>query len=155
MNLTLFKIKMKAKAVGVILLLLLFFTSFSLTAQNQNPDVDVYLQQLVETQKLNLKDVLEWKITNQHTSRLSNVEHIYFQQMYNGIGVNGANSSIHILPNGRILTKDNHFVKNLENKINGPKTAKISTIKAIEAVSQQLNITISKQIKALEVKGIT
>ncbi len=150
MNETFLKFRMEFKGVKAIVLLLLFFSSVSADAQNQNKEINKYLRQLIEKQELTAQDITDWKITNQHISSISGVKHIYFRQMHNGIEVNGANASIHILPDGRILAKDNQFFKDLNIKISGPKTPILSAIKALEAVSKQLNFNITESISIIK-----
>ncbi len=150
MNLTTFKLKANNKGARAFVLLLLFFTSISANAQNKNAAISTYLQQLIEKQELTPQDISDWTIKDQHISRLSKVEHIYFRQLYKGIEVNKANASIHIMPDGDILSKDHQFVKDLENKVSGPSIPMLTAIEAVEAVSQQLGYNITEKISVVD-----
>ena len=153
MNLTFFKSKVFKKGIRAVILLFLGFLFFGAKAQSQSEKINDLLLQIVNDKDLTPKDIEDWKVTSSHVSRLSNVEHIYFRQAYQGIEINSANASLHITSNGRVLASNNQFIRNLDSKIYGPKTPILSAIKAIEAVSQQLNYKIAEPISIISVKG--
>ncbi|MEM7186054.1 MAG: M36 family metallopeptidase [Bacteroidota bacterium] len=46
---------------------------------------------------------IEWQVLSDHTSITSGIRHIYFQQMVNGIAVEGTESSIHLGANNELV----------------------------------------------------
>ena len=70
-------------------------------SQNSEAIVDDYLQSQV--QKNTLGDI-EYVITNDHISDLSNVHHLYFSQTLFGIQIVGTNSSVHLNNANKIIS---------------------------------------------------
>ena len=44
--------------------------------------------------------VTHWRITSEHISSTSNIHHVYYQQVMDGIPIKGTSSSVHISPKG-------------------------------------------------------
>lgn len=129
--------------------LLLFILSFSVKGQSIQP----YLDKDAKVLGLSNEDISDWRITDQYTDKLGGVQHIYFSQQYKGVEVYGANGSIHLLPNGDLLTSNNQFIKDISKKIQGDINPGITAIEAVEAVAAQLNYSITEPITVLENSG--
>lgn len=109
-----------------------------------------HIKQSANEYNLSEDDLSDWVITDQYMSKKSGVEHIYFRQRYNGIEINNANLSIHITDDNEILKINNHFIANLESKINNS-IYSINAKQAIESVAKQLNYSIKKPIIPLKI----
>ena len=94
-----------------LLMLLGIFCAFStqLIAQTGVTQINNYLDQRLENNELKSQDV-QWQITDQHVSRTSGIQHIYFCQVVNGLPVYGTTSGIHLLPNGDVLSVNDNFI---------------------------------------------
>ncbi len=121
------------KILALITLLPLFL--FSQALKNEQDILDLMRNSLLNQQKsqeLQATDLVEIEIKDQHVSSLSGVHHSYIYQYYQGIEIYQAISSIHLMPNGKIIQLNNQFATQLQSKI---KTV-VPSITAIEAIQQ-------------------
>ena len=137
------------KKVTLILFIgLLFVSSAQIIAQNFTKNINAHFDQLLEQNDLLTTD-LQWIITSSDISRNSNIRHIYFTQVIDGIEINGTQSSIHILPNGKTLSVNSKFIKNSINKIGGSNSS-ITVNQALISAANQLNYKITEPISIIE-----
>ena len=119
--------------------------------------IDAYHKELSNSfQKQNSKnftenDLKNWVITSEHISSTSGVHHLYYRQTYNGIEIYGAEASIHIAPNGNVISKNNGFISSLEEKIVGGKTPSLNPLNAVMAAASISKYKISESLKILDV----
>lgn len=132
----------------LLLLALGFLVAPSLTAQNFSNTIAQQLNDLVEKKKL-LKQDSEWRITSESLSRTSGIQHIYFRQSLNGLDVYGTESSVHISREGKLISQNNHFVKNTAQKLVGTTTPTLSAAQAVHAAANRLNYRISEPLQTI------
>jgi extracellular elastinolytic metalloproteinase len=134
---------MKKVSLGA-LAMFLCLSSIQLQAQNAKDQVVKSLSQLMENYKL-LDDNTQWVITDQTTSSISGVNHIYYRQVVNGYEVYGTESGVHVMTDGTILSANNKFVSNATSKI-ATSSASLTAIEAVKAAATQLGYTISENL---------
>ncbi|NOT36836.1 MAG: DUF11 domain-containing protein [Saprospiraceae bacterium] len=88
------------------------------------------LEKSAPSNSLQSLDLKELKVSDRYTDEHNGVEHIYFQQTYNGIAIYNAITSVHIGPDGTLYDSPNRFISDIHSKVN---TAK-SKIDALEAL---------------------
>lgn len=136
----------------LFLLILLFFSSF-LFAQTSQIKVAKALKEHAKSYSLNPTDTDDWVITDEHISKTSGVHHIYIQQRYQGIEIFKANASFHFLANGHLLKQSNHFIPNIDQKVQVSFNA-ISAKTAIAAIAKTMNYPLSQiEVVANNVNG--
>ncbi|MBZ0327274.1 MAG: hypothetical protein K8F54_06680, partial [Altibacter sp.] len=70
---------------------ILFVFSGQLIAQNAVQSIDNQMEQLLENTLLTPQDA-QWAITDQNVSRVSNISHVYYRQVFNGLQIYGTES---------------------------------------------------------------
>jgi extracellular elastinolytic metalloproteinase len=125
-----------------------------MVAQKFSGAIDKQLNHFVEQNELLPQDA-KWQVTSESVSRTSGIQHVYYRQLFNGIEIYGTESSIHLLSNGNVISKNNSFIKNTSQKLQGAKTPALNAIQAVQAAAQQLKYSISGSLSVLEgSKGI-
>jgi len=130
------------------LCLLLCVFSVQLKAQNYLHNLRDHFGELISNEKL-LHNDIQWKVVSEHVSSTSNVTHIYFMQIKNGIQIMGTNSSIHILPDGESIVTNNNFIKNSDIKIKRGNNNLITAKQAVIYAANQLNYIIDEPITVI------
>jgi len=110
-------------------------------AQNLNKTIDAQIVQLVENNELS-EIQQHWEITDQHTSSVSGIHHVYFRQKVNGLAVFGTESSVHLDADGNLLRFNNRFVKDVQEKAAAPSPA-LTADQAIQAAANRLGYSLS------------
>jgi len=135
---------------------ILFFVCFlcgtylvSLTAQEFSANIINHFDKLVDKGNLLQQDV-QWEITSQHISSTSQINHIYFNQTFNGIQILNTSSSLHLNPSGDELTSNINFIKECSKRFIGSATPSIEAKLAINLVAIQLNYKITKPLKVIK-----
>lgn len=128
---------------------LLCLFAFQLSAQNFNQEISNHLERVLEENKIFPEDI-QWEITSSNVSATSGITHVYFRQVLNGIQINGTESDIHFLSNGRIIAENNRFAKGIAGKLKGASTPSMNAIQAVNFAAQQLNYTITGDISVVE-----
>jgi hypothetical protein len=134
-----------------LLLCLLATLSTNVIAQNLSQSINQQLTQLLEKDDLLPQDI-QWKMTSNHVSSVSGIQHGYYSQLINGIQVYGTESGIHLTPSGSVLTANNRFVNKTVDKLRTT-TPSLNAIQAVQAASSQLNYTISEALSVIESNG--
>ncbi len=128
---------------------LLMGLSAPVTAQNIQQTINRQIDQLLESNKLSTQDS-QWVITDQHTSRTTGVQHVYYRQLLNGIEIYGSQSSVHLMPNGELLKANNRFIEDAANKATGATSPSLTAIQAVQNAAGHFNYSISEGISVLE-----
>jgi hypothetical protein len=131
-----------------LLLFMLTLLTGNMIAQNLSEKINQQLTQLVENHQLMVQDI-QWELSSEHVSSASAVHHLYYSQMVNNIEVYGTQSSLHVLTNGKILSKSNNFIKNVVAKLNGSATPSLNAIQAVQAAANQLNYQVEQPLTVL------
>ncbi|EDM44670.1 hypothetical protein SCB49_13900 [unidentified eubacterium SCB49] len=108
------------------LLTLICFTTIQ--AQEANQLLDTYLLSQREQGNISALDA-SYEITNEHISSISNIHHIYYRQVIDGVPVLGTESGLH-LKNGATFTADNNFISGVNDLVSN-RTSNISAKEAI------------------------
>ncbi|HLW32985.1 MAG TPA: M36 family metallopeptidase, partial [Aequorivita sp.] len=132
-----------------IWVVLLCIFSSTLTAQNFSEAISHQLEQIVEKNELLPQDV-QWQITSQSVSRISGIQHIYYRQVFNDLEIYGTESSIHLMSNGQVLSKNSKFIKSTAEKLFGNTSPGLTAAQAVQAAALQLNYKISQPLSVLE-----
>jgi subtilisin-like proprotein convertase family protein/uncharacterized protein YrzB (UPF0473 family) len=114
----------------VAVMLICFNVSAQKHSKEQQGISNISLENLVKTQDNS------FVITEENTSSLSSVRHVYLRQAINGIEVLGTESSIHFAANGTTLKSNNSFVNSLSATVTSS-SASLSAEQAIAAISQK------------------
>ena len=137
------------KLTQVLGVVLICFFAFQVNAQNFTKNLNDHFEQLQEQNELISTDV-QYNVTTENVSSTSNIRHVYFTQTINGIEIYGTNSGLHILPNGKTLSSNNLFVKEVFEKSKGVSTPSISAMQAVSSASNQLQYQVSETISVIE-----
>ncbi len=140
---------MKKNYISALLTILVF--SFSVYSQNYRSIVKTYLDNNIQEYNLVEEDVNEWIITNEVYSEKSEVTHIYIQQAYKGIPINGAVGNFSIKDN-EIRYAKNSFISNISTKANSISPI-ITPERAIEKGAAGLNLGVTSAISLIENTG--
>jgi extracellular elastinolytic metalloproteinase len=135
----------------VLFAVFLIFCNVDVISQNISEKVIDQLSALVEKQVLAPTDI-EWEITSDHISQISGIHHIYYRQIVNGLPVYGTDSGMHYFANGEFLTTNNHFVKNVYDKLLTANWG-LSAKQAITTAANQLQYTITETLSELNNSG--
>ena len=123
--------------------------SGTMVAQNFSGAIDQQLDHFVEQNELLRQDV-QWQVTSETVSSTSGIQHVYYRQLFNGIEIYGTESSIHLLSNGQVISKDSRFIKNTTEKLVGSSAPVLTAMQAVQAAAAQLNYSISQPLSILE-----
>ncbi len=123
--------------------------SGTMVAQNFSGAIDQQLNHFVEQNELLQQDV-QWQVTSETVSRTSGIQHVYYRQLFNGIEIYGTESSIHLLSNGQVISKDSKFIKNTTQKLVGSNSPALTAVQAVQAAAAQLNYSISQPLSIIE-----
>lgn len=129
----------------IILLGILFFFTTPILGQNFTKEIDTYFKSSDNKGKFSSQDI-QWQVSSKHISKKNGVQHVYFNQTHNGIEIFGTESSIHILPDGKILTASNSFKNKESFKIIDGTSPSLSAIQAVTSVAKQLNYSLTKTL---------
>ncbi len=127
----------------------LFSISFSAISQSHTQVINGEIATLLENNKLVGSDA-QWVITSEHVSSTSGVRHIYFRQMLNSLEIYGTESSVHIMPNGRLLNSNIRFIDNIQSRASGNASPSLSAVQAVQSAAAQLNYSITEAITVLD-----
>ncbi len=127
----------------------LFLFSINLNAQDFSETISNHLVKLNSEGVIGNGDI-NWDLSSQHISSISNINHIYFYQTVNEIEINTTASSIHLLPNGDVLKSSNNFIKNSTEKIRGTSAPSISALNAIQLITGELGYSVTKPLKIIK-----
>jgi hypothetical protein len=120
-------------------------------AQGLTQSIDQQLTKLLEQDDLLPQDI-EWKMTSNHISSISGVQHGYYSQVINGIQVYGTESGIHLTSSGTVLAADNRFINKTAYKLRTT-TPSLNAVQAVQAAARQLNYSISAPLSVIESNG--
>lgn len=122
--------------------------SAPLVAQNFSGAIEKQLNSLVEKDQL-LQPDTQWQITAESISRVSGIQHVYFKQLFNDLEIYGTDSGIHISSDGKIISEDNKFIKNIAAKVSGNNSPSLSAAQAVQAAASRLNYRLSEPLQVL------
>lgn len=130
------------------LLGILFSFSQLANAQENRAIIQNFLNDQKTELGLEASDIQDWIIYDSHTSKQSGADYVYIRQLHQGIEVfNGvANFAI---KEGKVLHMGNQLEAKLSSRANST-TASINPMQAVEKAAQQLNLTMTEPLKALE-----
>lgn len=101
---------------------------------------------------LTLTDVSEYEVTDLVFSSVSGANHIYLRQQINGIPVYNGQLHVNINRDGRILSVNNAFVRDLGKTLNAPK-APLDGAEAVRSAMQHLGSS-SKDVPKILQAGV-
>lgn len=121
------------KALLVFINLIFLFSPIVGLGQEANNAVEKLLDQkgLITSQS-------GWHITSEHVSKTSQIHHIYFQQLKDGVLIKGTESSIHYSSKGDVIAEDYQFIEDVSELKIISKSNLISPKKAVLAVVDQM-----------------
>lgn len=125
-------------ALRILLLLSIAAISSISYSQDVSTLIQNYLEEHRTALQLSETDVVNWKITDQHTSKQTGLTHVYVQQEYDGIGIYPSSATFVLQENTVILT-GNRFISNVSEKIEA-NTLLLDAEAAIYAAAKELNL---------------
>jgi hypothetical protein len=131
---------------------LLFSTiSFFSFSQDAKQQIQNYLTDNQEILDLSSSDILNLRITSEHNSNQTGLQHVYVSQEHNGIEVFGATATFAIQGN-KVLLTGNRLISNISAKTS-PASGKISNEEAIYAAAVRLNLSTPLNLTRLDDKN--
>ncbi len=135
-------------ALTTLLFSALTFFSFSQDAKQQIQD---FLTKNKESLELSESDALNWRITSQHSSKQTGLQHVYINQEHNGIEIFGA-TSVFTIQGDKIILTGNRLISNISDKTPSA-SAKLSNEEAIYAAAASLKLSTPLNLTRLEDKN--
>ena len=111
---------------------LLFAILLCITSLNAQTNFEIAIEALQATDKYTSNDLSDLLITDEYQSKHNLVTHLYLQQRYQGISVNGAHTNFNI-KSGLLTSSGGSFVENLQSKINSTSNS-LSATQALQKV---------------------
>lgn len=133
--------------------LMMTATFTGLHAQTYENSVEKSLQILVNQKIISKTDGASWKVTSENVSSISGVRNIYFRQVLNGLEIYGTESSIHILPDGKILKSYNNFINDASGKNTSGTTPNKTAVQAVQLAATHLNYSIQEPLAEISKKN--
>ncbi|MDC0230914.1 T9SS-dependent M36 family metallopeptidase, partial [Aureispira] len=131
------------------LLLIILLSNITLLAQNPKETIQEFLNKNFIEQGLAETDIINWKVTNQSTSKQSGVTHVYIQQKIHDIDVSNGIANF-ALKDGKVYSMGNRLINDLEQKAKFSAPT-INPIQAIELAAKYLIIEAPINLKINEV----
>ncbi|PHR30935.1 MAG: hypothetical protein COA38_09405 [Fluviicola sp.] len=128
-------------------LLFIAMTSFSFS-QDAKQQIQDYLTDNKEALELSESDILNWRITSQHVSKQTGLQHVYISQEINGIEIYGA-TAVFAIQGDKIILTGNRLSPNISDKTS-TSSAKLSNEQAIYAAANSLNLPTPINLNRLE-----
>ena len=139
---------MKKVSFGILFATICLFSLHSY-AQVSDTYVQRALEQKMENNQLQSGDA-NWVITDVSTSAISGVKHIYYKQTINGIQVKGTESGVHIGADGNVLTQNNKFINNANDRIASGSNASLSAVQAVQSAANKLGYSITEALSVID-----
>ncbi len=136
-----------------ISLLMLFCSTLwgtALVGQVTTKNIENHLQKHHYEYQLSAKDIQDWVITDQYTSSLSGVTHVYLRQRFQEIEIYDAQMNLHFDASGKVIHSGSNFVGNVE-KIFQPQKPSLDALTAVHAAANALGY--SPQRKAIRINN--
>ncbi|MFK7787585.1 MAG: hypothetical protein AB8B56_20855, partial [Crocinitomicaceae bacterium] len=130
--------------------LLFSVISFCGFSQNAEDQIQHYLNDNKEALELTESDIQNWRISDQHFAKQTNLHHVYISQEYNGTEIFGSNAVFAMKGDNVVLT-GNRLEQNISGKIVSP-AASLTNVEAIYAAANSLNLEVPLTIDRLEDK---
>ncbi len=106
--------------------------------------VQNYLNEHRSELQLSEADVINWKITDQHTSKQTGLTHVYIQQQFDGVGIYPSSATFVLKENTIILT-GNRLIADIASKIEEGSAA-LDAEAAIYAAARELNLNLPMNV---------
>ncbi len=134
---------------------------FTLMAMMANP---VFAQQKAATAKqfllskktelgISADDVASMKVASSTFSKKSGLTHLYFQQQIGDIPIHNAILSVHLNGQNEVVAYNSRFVKQVEGKLGGNKSATMTAEEALDAAAAELGYKPSSNTILIEDVG--
>ncbi len=126
-----------------------------LTSESVNPPEMIAKSFLRDNQAffgLDSSDISEIHLSAQSNSSLSNLNHVYLQQTFEGIDVYSGVANISLNASGQVLLVGNRFAPNVAGSLNVFRP-KITSEQAVVSAARSLNLEVSEPLSALQRAG--
>ncbi len=125
-----------------LLVLLMFIASFSLTAQSTTSNLSRnFVEKNYKNFNLTQKDVQGSIISSEHTSSISGIHYVYFNQALDGVPVHNAIMNI-ASKNGKIFNHNHTYVVDIASKVESTRPS-LSSKEAVLAAASHLGLSVS------------
>ncbi|GAB5399820.1 MAG: hypothetical protein Aureis2KO_14050 [Aureisphaera sp.] len=135
---------MKKFTSRVFFALMLCMTA-TVFAQNVQQAVQQQVNELLQKNQISSADA-EWVIKDQHTSRTSGVQHVYYRQIISGIEVFGSESSVHLMANGDVLKANTKFMNSQRLKGISAATPTLTPAQAVQSAATHFNYVVTEAL---------
>jgi extracellular elastinolytic metalloproteinase len=138
----------------LLIFLLLILTCFTyISAQFPvSIDVEPLVREEGRIARLQESDFDDFIITHAHVSSVSNIEHIYLNQRYQGIQVKNSVMSLHLSNDGVPVQTHNQFFREIAGRINTTSPG-LSREEAIAAAASHFNLDFQEELRLIEDSG--
>lgn len=135
---------------GLFLLLLLLLSLSTKAQQKISPELaQTWLEQKQAELELTTDDIADFVITDQYTDAHNSVTHIYLQQRYQGINIEGGIISMHLKNGTEIIHVSDRFEKRIRGRIASGRN-QLSAIEAVQMASRDLGLVPDKALSVVK-----
>jgi len=136
---------------NIYLFIILIIFSENLNAQEFSGIINNHFEELFSKGEM-LQEDLHWELSSQHISSTSKVNHIYFYQTVKGVKIYNTESSIHLLPNGDVLSTTTNFINNSSKNVKRDLSNTLTSIEVTKSIAKQLGYSIKEPLQILDKK---
>lgn len=126
--------------------ILLFLIGQTIVAQNSEALVRNHFNDVVKsnTSKSSVNDFSEWRITDEVPSLKQGINHVYVNQLYNGIPIVDGSYKLTV-NNGKVTYEIDQFIKEIKSKVTTTKSSS-TEVAAINAVIRKHNLPSAQKL---------
>ncbi len=101
---------------------------------------------------LSAADLADYFVKDRVLTAHNGATHLYLRQRFRGIPIHGADYTVTVSRDGRLIGAHQRFVRHLESLVNTT-TPAISAAAAVEAAAAELGLSVSDPLEELESRG--
>ena len=90
-------------------------------------------------------DIADVELSRQTTSKNNGVQHVYLQQMHQGIAIHNAIANVNLTKDGQVLNMGNRFEKNIGPRAKSTK-ARLTAEAAVSAAARHLRLPLKQSL---------
>jgi hypothetical protein len=113
---------------------------------------EAHLRERARAVGLSAADLADYVVRDRVTTVHNGATHLYLRQRFRGIPIHGADYSVTVSRDGRLIGAHQRFVKGLAGLVKTT-TPSLSAAAAVEAASRQLGLSVREPLEELEARG--
>ena len=123
------------------------FSTSLLFCQSPEIQAERHIKANLESHDLINSDIENWYVSDNYVSKHNGINHIYYQQTYQGVSVLDAIININVLQDNSVLSWNSRFVPHLHQKVRGIES--VSSAQAAETSLSSLGLTQKKALQKI------